>query len=127
MLCLYGTVFFFFFQAEDGIRDSSVTGVQTCASDLSREERRPQLGAPMSERRCPKCGTVYTNTARFCPRDGNMLVDVQAKPASPAPGPSASPGGSGTAVRTPKPSPPPLDRASAMSEQILHARYQVQK
>ena len=24
-------VFFFFFQAEDGIRDWSVTGVQTCA------------------------------------------------------------------------------------------------
>src|SRR2546430_13288763 len=27
----YGTVFFFFFQAEDGIRDLTVTGVQTCA------------------------------------------------------------------------------------------------
>src|SRR5258706_9395327 len=27
----YGTCFFFFFQAEDGIRDWSVTGVQTCA------------------------------------------------------------------------------------------------
>src|SRR5258706_2026079 len=27
--------FFFFFQAEDGIRDWSVTGVQTCASDLA--------------------------------------------------------------------------------------------
>src|SRR5688572_32521113 len=26
--------FFFFFQAEDGIRDLTVTGVQTCASDL---------------------------------------------------------------------------------------------
>ena len=26
-----GVVFFFFFQAEDGIRDWSVTGVQTCA------------------------------------------------------------------------------------------------
>ena len=26
-----GCVFFFFFQAEDGIRDWSVTGVQTCA------------------------------------------------------------------------------------------------
>src|SRR6476661_3585238 len=26
-----GLLFFFFFQAEDGIRDSSVTGVQTCA------------------------------------------------------------------------------------------------
>src|SRR5207248_6047162 len=27
--------FFFFFQAEDGIRDRTVTGVQTCASDLT--------------------------------------------------------------------------------------------
>src|SRR2546430_672791 len=26
-----GSVFFFFFQAEDGIRDLTVTGVQTCA------------------------------------------------------------------------------------------------
>src|SRR5260370_23136925 len=28
--------FFFFFQAEDGIRDSSVTGVQTCALPIYR-------------------------------------------------------------------------------------------
>src|SRR5260370_25843371 len=28
---LHFLLFFFFFQAEDGIRDSSVTGVQTCA------------------------------------------------------------------------------------------------
>src|SRR5260370_29747043 len=28
---------FFFFQAEDGIRDSSVTGVQTCALPISRK------------------------------------------------------------------------------------------
>ena len=27
----FGSVFFFFFQAEDGIRDDLVTGVQTCA------------------------------------------------------------------------------------------------
>src|SRR5699024_12190735 len=27
---------FFFFQAEDGIRDRNVTGVQTCSSDLKR-------------------------------------------------------------------------------------------
>src|SRR5437762_9342883 len=27
--------FFFFFQAEDGIRDTSVTGVQTCALPIS--------------------------------------------------------------------------------------------
>ena len=30
-----GMVFFFFFQAEDGIRDWSVTGVQTCALPIS--------------------------------------------------------------------------------------------
>src|SRR5262249_58744480 len=29
-------LFFFFFQAEDGIRDWSVTGVQTCALPISR-------------------------------------------------------------------------------------------
>src|SRR5207248_8949653 len=28
--------FFFFFQAEDGIRDRTVTGVQTCALPISR-------------------------------------------------------------------------------------------
>src|SRR6267154_5094651 len=31
--------FFFFFQAEDGIRDGRVTGVQTCAIPISRENR----------------------------------------------------------------------------------------
>ncbi len=70
----------------------------------------------MSERRCPKCGSVYTDTARFCPKDGTMLVEVQSKPA-------ASSGG-GTAVRTP---PKALDRASSLSNQILDARYQVTK
>src|SRR2546425_7372029 len=30
-----GCVFFFFFQAEDGIRDKLVTGVQTCALPIS--------------------------------------------------------------------------------------------
>src|SRR6267143_5689825 len=31
--------FFFFFQAEDGIRDGTVTGVQTCALPIFREAR----------------------------------------------------------------------------------------
>src|SRR6266567_7546054 len=30
-------VFFFFFQAEDGIRDLTVTGVQTCALPISHD------------------------------------------------------------------------------------------
>src|SRR5687768_18519024 len=32
-------VFFFFFQAEDGIRDVAVTGVQTCALPISAVSR----------------------------------------------------------------------------------------
>jgi len=79
----------------------------------------------MSERRCPKCGSVYTDTgARFCPKDGSMLVEIQArKPAAPAPS-SAS----GTGVRTPlPPGKAGLDRASSLSNQILDARYQVMK
>ncbi len=89
----------------------------------------------MSERRCPKCGSVYTDTgARFCPKDGSMLVEVQArKPAAPAPpgppAPPASTSGSGTGVRTPLPpgKAAGLDRASTLSSQILDARYQVMK
>src|SRR5256886_17296503 len=33
-------MFFFFFQAEDGIRDLTVTGVQTCALPISGSESR---------------------------------------------------------------------------------------
>src|SRR5689334_23776654 len=35
-------LFFFFFQAEDGIRDGTVTGVQTCALPICRRPRRPR-------------------------------------------------------------------------------------
>src|SRR5205807_4991322 len=38
--CVYDTIFFF--QAEDGIRDYKVTGVQTCAPDL--DEAVNQIG-----------------------------------------------------------------------------------
>src|SRR6266704_4166474 len=34
----------FFFQAEDGIRDRNVTGVQTCALPISGSARRPAGG-----------------------------------------------------------------------------------
>src|SRR5207245_4263968 len=33
--CIYLLFYFFFFQAEDGIRDATVTGVQTCALPIS--------------------------------------------------------------------------------------------
>src|SRR6266511_5417700 len=37
MLCFF-SIFFFFFQAEDGIRDFHVTGVQTCALPISARD-----------------------------------------------------------------------------------------
>src|SRR5207249_8066237 len=44
--------FFFFFQAEDGIRDRNVTGVQTCALPISDSARaRAREAYPSSARR----------------------------------------------------------------------------
>src|SRR5207245_7464863 len=42
---------FFFFQAEDGIRDATVTGVQTCALPISafRPTKTPSTINPMRE------------------------------------------------------------------------------
>src|SRR5207249_9182265 len=37
---------FFFFQAEDGIRDRNVTGVQTCALPISARDRSPSSPGP---------------------------------------------------------------------------------
>src|SRR5258705_7029284 len=79
----------------------------------------------MSERRCPKCGSVYPDTgARFCPKDGSMLVEVQAR--KPAAGASS---GGGTGGRTPLPpgKSAGLDRASTLSNEILDGRYEVLK
>src|SRR5690606_16711976 len=47
---LVSLVFFFFFQAADGIRDFHVTGVQTCALPIS-----PECSIPPSVYCCPPC------------------------------------------------------------------------
>src|SRR5438309_10602540 len=40
--------FFFFFQAEDGIRDGTVTGVQTCALPISSTGRPKGVSATLA-------------------------------------------------------------------------------
>src|SRR5206468_4545737 len=53
--------FFFFFQAEDGIRDLIVTGVQTCALPIS--------SAAPSARGCRRgCATSWTRSSNAWPR-----------------------------------------------------------
>src|SRR2546430_5756495 len=66
MLCFllkssYSCLFFFFFQAEDGIRDLTVTGVQTCALPISCSlgslfaESRARLFRQMRNRSLSPC------------------------------------------------------------------------
>src|SRR3712207_9109025 len=47
---------FFFFQAEDGIRDIGVTGVQTCALPISPVGQRPPTGRLVTAPRLPVDG-----------------------------------------------------------------------
>src|SRR2546429_4167758 len=60
------SLFFFFFQAEDGIRDVAVTGVQTCALPILYETQQSgqnqhgsgQNEQPLRDRQSQKlCGT----------------------------------------------------------------------
>src|SRR5436189_5725365 len=50
-MCFVCIFFVFFFQAEDGIRDTSVTGVQTCALPISANDR--DLHFPVQIVGCP--------------------------------------------------------------------------
>src|SRR5256886_16117114 len=52
--------FFFFFQAEDGIRDLTVTGVQTCALPICRSGWRRTSGT---------CGRPPTGSSRIPPAE----------------------------------------------------------
>src|SRR5436309_10302266 len=70
--------FFFFFQAEDGIRDFHVTGVQTCALPISLGARRLALNRtvlePGSESAPPHCHAAIEET--FVVLDGDGVVEV---------------------------------------------------
>src|SRR2546430_5661156 len=55
---------FFFFQAEDGIRDLTVTGVQTCALPISRPWRAPPGPTCNWRARCASGAWATTGWAR---------------------------------------------------------------
>src|SRR6266540_6482085 len=61
-------MFFFFFQAEDGIRDRDVTGVQTCALPIFEGEARKldrQFGRYGAQAEGPNQGTEIVNLRRI--------------------------------------------------------------
>src|SRR2546430_10070273 len=79
-------VCFFFFQAEDGIRDLTVTGVQTCALPICRVPVRP----PVLELVCreidePRAVLVHiakqkvVRTVREAQRNGTCLDRVEVR------------------------------------------------
>ncbi len=74
----------------------------------------------MNQRRCPKCHSLYTGDARFCPKDGSQLVDV-------APTPMPASAGSTQIRQAVKPKASSADPAKTLRDQILDQRYQVQR
>src|SRR5207249_7330732 len=72
--------FFFFFQAEDGIRDRNVTGVQTCAlpiygeCDRARTSRTRRDGAARTSSTSTRCSTARHWTARSIKTGRKKLV-----------------------------------------------------
>src|SRR5690625_5252191 len=112
---------FFFFQAEDGIRDGHVTGVQTCALPLAREcapawpggaqHRTPHwlLGlcrtCRQADRRC-RGGPVGPDARRLVLLRGALLLPPGRVPAAPA-GPGGARAAGGLQLRVPGGHQPP--------------------
>src|SRR5271165_4441779 len=88
--------FFFFFQAEDGIRDFHVTGVQTCALPISRCQETASASTTLRLAR--------SGSSRSSRKSSTNSSRERAKRKSSWPSPSGLPS-------LPDPSPPPSGRA----------------
>src|SRR2546422_7200610 len=81
-------MFVFFFQAEDGIRDVAVTGVQTCALPISFPRWRQKHRALRAAQRAPTHwglepdGLLVNAVRRLEPGDLAVVVGAAALPAA---------------------------------------------
>src|SRR5690606_26739871 len=79
---------FFFFQAEDGIRDFHVTGVQTCALPISPSWPSGEvrnLASSAASSGCSLCvGTARNDPPQLPPPPGTAATSHRPSPASPA-------------------------------------------
>jgi eukaryotic-like serine/threonine-protein kinase len=81
----------------------------------------------LSNRRCPRCQTSYAAPARFCVKDGSLLVESDASPPAAPPGEAARisarnsvEAGSGAAAA--REAPPQL---ASLTGQVLDQRYHI--
>src|SRR5256885_8368278 len=65
---------FFFFQAEDGIRDYKVTGVQTCALPIFGQSLLGVLRAELSAQRSKARAYLAAPSAEFLRKNAPCLV-----------------------------------------------------
>src|SRR2546430_5288772 len=72
---------FFFFQAEDGIRDLTVTGVQTCALPICRRRIRASAGSASTSRAPTRNASLHWLTPR-----GSAACIAPTTPANPGGG-----------------------------------------
>src|SRR5437764_10029653 len=69
---------FFFFQAEDGIRDTSVTGVQTCALPIF-ESTTPMLFPPSTRWNLRRANRVHMRSTTLLPRSEERRVGKECR------------------------------------------------
>src|SRR4051794_41189084 len=69
------TIFFFFFQAEDGIRDGRVTGVQTCALPILSSDACELPPASVARVSMPACAAAVTAIWASALRAGLIIVE----------------------------------------------------
>ena len=87
--------------------------------------RRPQPSAHLTNR-CPTCGTLYADDARFCTRDGTRLLGGTPAASAPAqPAQVATPGRS-TAALTRNDGAPPVSHQNLVG-QTLQGHYEIVK
>ena len=86
----------------------------------------------MSNRRCPRCQSTYAAPARFCVKDGSLLVESDTSPDAPAPASRMNRSRDSAEAR------PPLEwdeeravqeklnaRVASLTGQVLDQRYQI--
>src|SRR5438874_10117809 len=67
---------FFFFQAEDGIRDLYVTGVQTCALPICRRSIKACRESPVFATSTALPAGVFMSTSPATPRDASKPLSI---------------------------------------------------